>query len=196
MNPVSGETPVQIQDDLLQFVVEKSCERTVVFDVSMAIVFKNDKARKFLDSHSLPEEIPALAIKIFTAIARGKVAETFPGQIGFRKEIGGRHWFFRVAFREGDQPVVGVFFSDETVSSRFDLDALRQQYHLTRRETAVLRQLLDGKKNLEIGEELDLVEQTVKDYLSSIYSKIGVADRFTLIRHLLIDSNRPDTLPG
>lgn len=184
-----------LRDDVLLFALEKARECIVVFDAGLKIVYQNGKAGKFLDHHALPEGILTLAKKIFNAIAARNAADRFPGHLHFSSAVGENKWIFRVAFREGDQPLVCVYFNDETVSSRFDLNALRQQYHLTRRETDVLRHLLDGKKNLEIGEELDLVEQTVKDYLSSIYSKVGVEGRFSLIRQL-IDSPQPDTLPG
>jgi DNA-binding CsgD family transcriptional regulator len=174
--------------DLLQFIVEQSCERAVVYDATQSVVFKNGKAKLFLESHPLPDEIPTLAKKIFTAIAHGRTAELFPGQICFRKEIGGRHWRFRVSYREGDQPLVAVFFTDETVSSRFDLNVLRQQYRLTRRETDVLRHLLDGQRNHEIAQSLAITEQTVKDYLSCIYYKVGAPDRFALLRYLICSS--------
>ncbi|HWR98701.1 MAG TPA: helix-turn-helix transcriptional regulator [Candidatus Methanoperedens sp.] len=165
----------------------------MVYDTSLRIVYQNGKAGKFLERHALPEEISSLTKKIFRAIDAQKTADMFPGHLRFSREIGESTWVFRIAFHEGCQPLVCVYFSDETVSNRFDLNTLRQQYRLTRRETDVLRHLLDGKKNHEIAEELDLAEQTVKDYLSSIYGKFGVGDRFSLIRHL-IDSIRP-TLP-
>jgi DNA-binding NarL/FixJ family response regulator len=44
---------------------------------------------------------------------------------------------------------------------------------------------LDGLKNIEISKDLEIVEQTVKDHLSNIYMKIGVQDRFDLIRSLI-----------
>lgn len=183
----SGE-PAQPRYDLLSFVVEKSSECVLVFDADQAIVFLNGKARRFLENYALPDEIPLLVRKIFTAIAVGNVAEMFSGQICFHEEIGGRNWLFKVAFREGDQPLVGIYFNDETVSSRFDMNALRRQHHLTRRETDVLRHLLDGSKNLEIAEELTITEQTVKEYVSSIYRKVGVPDRFALLRFLVCAS--------
>jgi len=190
MRPVGGEELGRPRDDLLSFVLEKSCERVIVFDVGRTIVFRNDKAGRFLDRYALPEEIPALVGKILTAIALGKAALLFSGQIGFHKEIGGRNWLFRVAFREGDQPLVGIYFNDATVSGRFDMNALRRQHRLTRRESDVLRHLLDGLKNHEIAEELRITEQTVKDYLSSIYRKVGVPDRFTLLRFLVRASQK------
>jgi DNA-binding NarL/FixJ family response regulator len=91
-----------------------------------------------------------------------------------------------VAYREDENPIVCIYFSSEAVSDQFDLNALRQQYRLTRRETAVLRHLLDGLSNQEISEELGIAVQTVKDHLSIIYGKHGVQDRFSLLRHLLV----------
>jgi DNA-binding NarL/FixJ family response regulator len=90
-----------------------------------------------------------------------------------------------VAYRDGDHPLVCVYFTDETVSAHFDLNALRRQHRLTRREVDTLRHLLDGLDNLGISEELGIAEQTVKEYVSSIYSKIGVRDRFSLLRRLI-----------
>lgn len=183
--PPAAEESVPPRADLLSFVAEKSRERVLVFDVNQTIVFQNDNARRFLERLALPEEIRAMVRKIFSAIALGKAAELFSGQICFHKDIGGRNWLFRVAFREGDQPLVGIYFNDETVSGRFDMNALRREHCLTRRESDVLRHLLDGLKNLEIAEELLITEQTVKDYLSSIYRKVGVSDRFSLLRFLI-----------
>lgn len=188
MLPAGDEKPVPLRDDLLLFVAEMSSERVMVLDGELALVFKNDKAGKFLDRYPLPEEILTLARKILTGIASGKAVEMFPGQISFHKEIGGRNWLFRIVFREGEQPLVGIYFNDETVSGRFDMNALRTQYHLTRRESDVLRHLLDGAKNLEIAEELAITEQTVKDHLSSLYRKAGVPDRFALLRLLVLGS--------
>ncbi len=169
----------------------------MVYDSGLRIVFQDSKARKFLDRQTLPAGIRTLAKKIFNAIAAGNAVEMFPGFLSFTEQIDERQWVFRVAFRGGAQPLVCVYFSDETISCRFDLNALRQRYRLTRRETDVLRQLLDGKKNLEIAEELALVEQTVKDYLSSVYRKIGVEDRFSLLRQLAGTDLPPrDPLPG
>jgi DNA-binding NarL/FixJ family response regulator len=190
MHPVGGEATLPARDSLLKFVVETSNELVVVFDVRQAIAFRNDKARRFLDRRALPDEIPALVKRILAAIAGGKAAEMFPGQICLHKEIDGRYWFFRFAFREGDQPLVVIFFTDATVSSRFDLNVLRGQHHLTRRETDVLRHLLDGLKNQEIAEELAIAEQTVKDYLSDIYQKFDVPDRFALLRLLVCASRQ------
>jgi DNA-binding NarL/FixJ family response regulator len=48
---------------------------------------------------------------------------------------------------------------------------------LTRRERAVLRLLAAGCSNREIASALNLAHGTVKNYISSILSKLGVRDR-------------------
>jgi DNA-binding NarL/FixJ family response regulator len=65
------------------------------------------------------------------------------------------------------------------------LNVIRRQYRLTRKQTDILRRVVDGLKNVEISEELSITEQTVKDHLTNIYEKMGVADRMSLMRSLL-----------
>jgi len=69
------------------------------------------------------------------------------------------------------------------------MNKIRQLYGLARRETDILRRTLDGLKNVEIAEDLEISEQTVKDHLSNIYTKMGVENRFELIRFLVAPLN-------
>lgn len=48
---------------------------------------------------------------------------------------------------------------------------------LTSRELGVLRLIVNGKSNKEIGTELDITEATVKSHINNILSKLGVNDR-------------------
>jgi two-component system, NarL family, response regulator len=48
---------------------------------------------------------------------------------------------------------------------------------LSMREIEVLRLLVGGRRNREIGEALDITEGTVKLHVSSILGKLGVSDR-------------------
>jgi len=48
---------------------------------------------------------------------------------------------------------------------------------LSMREIEVLRLLVSGRRNREIGQMLDITEGTVKLHVSSILGKLGVADR-------------------
>ncbi len=53
---------------------------------------------------------------------------------------------------------------------------------LTRREAEVLRLLSRSYDNHEIAEKLFIAEQTVKNYTSTIYAKLGVDDRMHATR--------------
>ena len=53
---------------------------------------------------------------------------------------------------------------------------------LTKREREVFSLIATGYENERIAEELYLSEQTVRNYVSSIYDKLGVKDRFEIIR--------------
>ncbi len=59
---------------------------------------------------------------------------------------------------------------------------------LSNREKEVLKLIVDGKDNKEIAEKLYLGEQTVKNYVSFIYSKTGAHDRVHLIK-LMLEKN-------
>lgn len=52
---------------------------------------------------------------------------------------------------------------------------------MTRREKGVIIQLLGGKTNREISEELGIDEKTVKNHLWKIYKKLGVNNRAQLL---------------
>jgi DNA-binding NarL/FixJ family response regulator len=52
-----------------------------------------------------------------------------------------------------------------------------EAYGLSDREQQVLQNISDGLSNKEIAEKLFLSEGTVKNYISSIYSKLDVRDR-------------------
>ena len=48
---------------------------------------------------------------------------------------------------------------------------------LSKREISILKELANGLKNKEIAERLFLSEKTIKNYITGIFKKIGVADR-------------------
>jgi two-component system, NarL family, response regulator DevR len=81
------------------------------------------------------------------------------------------------------------------------LDRLRKGKHLMKdeklarlspQEERILTLVASGRTNKEIGEELHLAEKTVKNYVSSILSKLEVARRAEAAAYLA----RHTTLPG
>lgn len=55
---------------------------------------------------------------------------------------------------------------------------------LTERELTVLRELREGKQNKEIAASLGLSAGTVRNYISTLFGKLGVRDRAQAIRRL------------
>jgi two-component system, NarL family, response regulator DevR len=82
------------------------------------------------------------------------------------------------------------------------LDRLRRGKHLMRdeklarlspQEERILQQVAEGKTNREIGEDLRLAEKTVKNYVSSILSKLEVARRAEAAAYLARHTTTPGT---
>jgi two-component system response regulator DevR len=85
--------------------------------------------------------------------------------------------------------------------TRSVLERLRKGKHLMKdeklarlspQEERILSLVADGKTNREVGEELSLAEKTVKNYVSSILSKLEVARRAEAAAYLA----RHTTTPG
>jgi two-component system, NarL family, response regulator DevR len=86
--------------------------------------------------------------------------------------------------------------------TRSVLDRLRKGKHLMRdeklarlspQEERILSLIADGKTNREVGEELHLAEKTVKNYVSSILSKLEVARRAEAAAYLARHTTTPGT---
>jgi two-component system, NarL family, response regulator DevR len=95
----------------------------------------------------------------------------------------------------------GESLLDPAVTSAV-LDRLRKGKHLLRdeklarlspQEERILSAVADGKTNKEIGDELHLAEKTVKNYVSSILSKLEVARRAEAAAYLARHTTTPGT---
>lgn len=72
-----------------------------------------------------------------------------------------------LSLANGDRPAVDV--------------ELRRIRALTEREREVITLLGEGIKNRQIAERLSISEATVRHHLTSVFSKLGVTDRFELV---------------
>jgi DNA-binding CsgD family transcriptional regulator len=177
--------------EVVNFVFNTMPFGIICLNRNMNMVYCNKQATLFLDRFNLPYEITPVSKRIFDAINRSKLNELFPGEICLTKKFEGSssNWIFRLSIFESLPPIIVIFIIEDKVSNKIDVNAIRQQYKLTRKESDILRRVLDGLKNIEISKELEIIEQTVKDHLSKIYSKLGVENRNALYRFLLSPSN-------
>jgi DNA-binding NarL/FixJ family response regulator len=68
----------------------------------------------------------------------------------------------------------------------------RRAFGLTPRELEIVRMIVDGCTNKQIGEKLAIGENTVKSHLTHIFNKVGASSRIELAlfaaHHCLVDS--------
>ncbi len=173
--------------NVLQFVFERMPDGVIVFGGNMDIRCINKKGEFFLRRYRPPDEMESITRRILDAMRSSRLKELFPGEVRMEKRIDGspNKWLFRFYFSEEPEPLVCIFMTEQTLSDKVDINGIRRQYGLTRRETDVLRRVLDGLKNADIADVLEISEQTVKDHLSNMYVKIGVDNRFGLARLLM-----------
>ena len=181
----------------IEFIINKCPVGVMIFNRRMNIIDQNKKALTFLNRLELPEEVMTVAKRLFDAAERGKLSELFPGEIYITKRLDGSpsNWVFRLYIQEKLNPLVYLLIFEETVSNKLDMNGIRQQFKLTRRETDILRRVIDGSKNTEIAGDLEITEQTVKDHLSNIYSKTATENRMALMRTLVYSPNNHFGLP-
>jgi DNA-binding CsgD family transcriptional regulator len=173
----------------IEFILKKLPIGLIIFN-RKNIFYTNKKATSFLSRFDLPDEITSIKNRIFEAIDSGRLNELFPGEICLTKKLKGSpsHWIFRIYAYDKPDPIIYLVIIEETISNKLNMDEVRQQFRLSRRENDILRRVLDGLKNTEIAEDLEISEQTVKDHLSNIYKKTGGANRTGLMRTLLYSS--------
>lgn len=170
-------------NDLVKFLFEKMPLGVIVFDHKIKIKYSNRQGIKFLKRYEPPVELSSISRKIFEANSSDCLERLFPGEIYVSKKLEGSpsHWTFKFEIYKKPVLLVAIFIIEEAFANKVDLNEMRRRVGLTRRETDVCRQTLNGLKNTEIAEDLNISEQTVKDHLSTIYRKLGVKNRFELI---------------
>jgi len=117
-----------------------------VYDDRMGIVYQNRTAEKFISRYNMPNEISSVSKRVFDAIKIGKLNELIPGEIYIYLTIEGaaNSWIAKLHVFQGPKPLVYVFLSEEKLSNKLNLSRIRMQFKLTRRETDVVRRVLDG----------------------------------------------------
>lgn len=75
--------------------------------------------------------------------------------------------------------------------SRAKIQSMADAFNLTKREVDVLAEMMSGKSNKEIGEQLFISESTVKTHASNILLKLNVkrrAEAITLVNQRLMEA--------
>ena len=131
----------------------------ITFGVLSGLHEVASKARIILWVHTISTE---MALQAMSLGVRGVLRKTLPTETLLRcltRVNEGELWFEKA-------------LTDSIMSAR--------RYSLTRREGQLVSLLSQGLKNKEIATALTISEGTVKVYLSRLFQKLGVKDRFEL----------------
>jgi len=166
----------------------------VVMDVRLADGSGIEATREIRASH------PATRVLMLTSFADDEAL--------FASIMAGASGYVLKQVHSGDlirairQVGAGESLLDPAVTSSV-LDRLRKGKHLMRdeklarlspQEERILGLVADGRTNREIGDELHLAEKTVKNYVSSILSKLEVARRAEAAAYLARHTTTPGTV--
>lgn len=72
----------------------------------------------------------------------------------------------------------------ETVSEKLSISEAASKFGLSKRESTVLRELMLGKDNSVVCDELFITTNTLKKHILNIYRKLGIKNRVQLFRML------------
>ena len=70
----------------------------------------------------------------------------------------------------------------ESLQEKLTVSEASEKYHLTKRESTILRMLMKGKDNNTISEELQISVNTLKKHILNIYRKLNINNRVQLFK--------------
>lgn len=70
----------------------------------------------------------------------------------------------------------------ETAIDKLTISETIDKYDLSKREATVLKELMSGKNNTEICDELFITANTLKKHILNIYKKLGIKNRVQLFK--------------
>jgi two-component system, NarL family, nitrate/nitrite response regulator NarL len=132
---------------------------SIHFSVLVKLQHATIRTKIVLWVHSISTE---LALQAMSVGVRGVLRKTLPPETLVRcltRVLDGELWFEKA-------------LTDSLMTA--------QRFRLTRREGQLVSLLSQGMKNKEVATALSISEGTVKVYLSRLYQKLGVKDRFEL----------------
>lgn len=174
----------------------------IILDENLKIIYQNKEAIKLSvtlsqieknsdNSHGeLPRKLYLICQEINESVLpKGSIARS-------QKEhyqvihVGEEQILFRLHFLPVHEHSTLSLIYLEPDNAPFSFSQSGSKFGLTRRELEVASLLSLGLKNAEISAKLFISENTVENHLKSIYQKLGVKNRTSLI-HRLTHINRP-----
>jgi DNA-binding CsgD family transcriptional regulator len=177
------QKPTAFDSSLCREVVDAVEAAVLVLDAArLDVRLANHGARELLGL-TLGPLPPSLGATIGAWLACEPPRLRFASTIGVHTPDGRR--FHVRAKRLGDTGEMLMLMLTLHVVRERDLDeTLRPRFALSRREVQVVLAVKAGVSNSEIAEQLGLTEGTVKNYLSRVFTAVGVHGRARLLAYL------------
>jgi DNA-binding CsgD family transcriptional regulator len=179
---VAGTTPWQLTP---------TAPGLLMFDGDGSIAATNAEASSWLseiDYGVLPLDmgIPPSVVSL-VARARAVYEGHEPGPARLRLRSRGGQWLVAHASCMGERSDGMVTVVIEPAKSGDIAPIIVEAYGLSPRERDVVRAIARGMSNPEIATELYLSPHTVRDYVKSVFEKVGVSSRGELVARLFAD---------
>jgi DNA-binding CsgD family transcriptional regulator len=118
------------------------------------------------------------------------------GESVFVKEFrsGRRHYFCRALLidshaKEPSQPSIAVLL-ERGPCGLISLSQVYQQFNLTQREQEALQYLLQGMRNKDIANQMNVSPHTIRAFLRLIMIKTGVSSRSAIVGKIMMTQRR------
>jgi len=178
----------------------KSAAGFLLLDSSLNPVWFNREAVQIL---GYPDNVdsPTRSELLLTETIRSRLITQPPScESVFVKELrSGRRRYSCLAFlidsqtKEPCQPTTAVLL-ERGPSRLVPLSQVCQQFNLTQREQEVLVHLLQGIRNKEIANRMNVSPNTVRAFLRLIMIKTGVSSRSAIVGKILTIQRRPELI--
>jgi len=183
--------------ELSEIIGRRSTPGILIFDMRKRLLYSNREALEMVPElqkmgkrgkPSIPPEISHLCQELKThREAEGKdlTVEVRSGVLDRKLNPPFSVRAFFIGTEEGKEPThIMVLIEKITERHAVDVQKVKEQFELSRRESEVLGLLCEGLGNKEISERLFISEYTAKDHVKKIMRKLGVSSRSRIISSL------------
>lgn len=191
---------IKFSGNILAYIGKQSSTGVILLDERLQIVYKNPRAEemcgKLKGSGSLHNHTDAVFPQLFKDCReiKANLKNCPAGGIAVPMHSvvdGPNHSRFSLVSKVLDQKLdcndsqMFMVSIEEKSPANINPRYLMDTFHLSRREIDVVDLLFLGLKNAQIAEKLFVSEITIKKHLQSIYEKVGVNNRTSLINRIL-----------
>lgn len=183
-----GTLQLQYEKQIVQDSIHKLPLGVIIFDNKFSLLFINETAQNFCY---------ALAGDIFVSDSLSGIVKMLLSKLPLQPLLNSSHLQVSIGFYTVEVvPFIApslintvttyytIYMTKNQTPPASSLDTFSTMNDLTERETEIVRLILDGLNNAEIGKRLFISPNTVKTHLLNIFKKTRVSRRIELINKI------------